>query len=85
MIVQPAKELYAAIAKSFPAFPCWAMGYPSKDVATVPGSPGALNKKEDVDWDTNFVFVVGNYNTKSGDWNILGQAFMNWQTKPGVE
>ena len=41
--------------------------------------------KEDVDWDTNFVFVVGNYNTKSGDWNILGQAFMNWQTKPGVE
>ena len=41
--------------------------------------------KPDVDWDTNFVFVVGNYNTKSGDWNKLGQAFMNWQTKPGVE
>ena len=41
--------------------------------------------KPDVDWDTNFVFVVGNYNTKSADWNKLGQAFMNWQTKPGVE
>ena len=41
--------------------------------------------KPEVDWDTNFVFVVGNYNTKSADWNKLGQAFMNWQTKPGVE
>ena len=41
--------------------------------------------KPDVDWDTNFVFVVGNYNTKSANWNKLGQAFMNWQTKPGVE
>ena len=41
--------------------------------------------KPNVDWDTNFVFVVGSYNTKSGDWNKLGQAFMNWQSKPGVE
>ena len=48
-IVPPANELYAAIASAFPALPCCAIGYPSKDVATVPGIPGAFIKIEDVD------------------------------------
>ena len=37
------------MAKALPALPCCAIGYPSNDVATVPGIPGALIKIEDVD------------------------------------
>jgi len=44
-----------------------------------------FSSKPDVNWDTNFVFVVGSYNTKSGNWNKLGKAYMDWQTRPGVE
>ena len=44
-----------------------------------------FSAKPDVNWDTNFVFVVGSYNTKSGNWNKLGKAYMDWQTRPGVE
>ena len=48
-MVPPAKELYAAMASALPALPCCAMGYPSKAVATVPGTPGAFSNIEDVD------------------------------------
>jgi hypothetical protein len=44
-----------------------------------------FSAKPEVNWDTNFVFVVGSYNTKSGNWNKLGKAYMDWQTRPGVE
>ena len=40
--------------------------------------------KEDVDWDTPFVFVVGSYNS-SGSWTEMGDAFMDWATRPAVE
>ena len=40
--------------------------------------------KENVDWDIPFVFVVGSYNTK-GNMKEMGDAYMNWQTRPNVE
>ena len=39
----------AATVNALPACPRRAMGYPSKLVATVPATPGAFNKMEDVD------------------------------------
>ena len=35
-------------------------------------------------WDTNWVLVVGSYNT-SGNWDELANAYMDWQIKPQVE
>ena len=41
--------------------------------------------KENVDWDTPFILVVGNYNVNKPNASIAGNAFMEWRTKPGVE
>ena len=39
--------------------------------------------KENVDWDIPFVFVVGSYNS-TGSWTEMGDAFMDWATRPAV-
>ena len=40
--------------------------------------------KENVDWDTPFVFVVGSYNSVGTAWREMGDAFMDWATRPAV-
>jgi hypothetical protein len=35
-------------------------------------------------WDTNWVLVVGSYNS-SGNWGTMANAYMDWQVKPQVE
>lgn len=35
-------------------------------------------------WDTNFILVIGKYNT-SGNQGEMGQAYHDWVTKPSVE
>ena len=40
-------------------------------------------EKDFVDWDTPFVFVVGSYNS-TGSWTEMGDAFMDWATRPAV-
>ena len=48
-MVPPEKEAIAAIVRAFPAFPCCVIGYPSKLVATVEATPGALISIEEVE------------------------------------
>ena len=48
-IVPPQNDAIAAIVSALPAFPSRASGYPSKLVATVDATPGALIRIEDVD------------------------------------
>ena len=40
-------------------------------------------EKENVDWDQPFVLVVGHYNSY-GSLSKMGDAYMDWQIKPGV-
>jgi len=74
------KKSLEALSQKYASF----LGNHSDEIRSVDFDNNFVSKP-DVDWDTNFVLVVGSYNTKSGDWNKLGQAYMEWQTKPGVE
>ena len=48
-IVPPAKLATAAIVSALPALPCRAIGYPSKLDATVPATPGAFSRIDEVE------------------------------------
>ncbi len=43
-----------------------------------------FTSKEDVDWDTPYVFIVGDYNT-NGSVAQFAKAYMEWQIIPGVK
>ena len=48
-MVPPENEAMAAMVSALPAFPWRAIGYPSNEVATVPATPGALMRIDDVE------------------------------------
>ena len=73
-------EEMGAIGQKYASF----LGNHSDEIRNVDFDNNFVSKP-DVNWDTNFVLVVGNYNSKSADWSKLGQSYMDWQTKPGVE